>query len=140
MSSPDEQLLDEARLRSALVLTTDELEYLTGLDLAGRWRLQPARPPAWWGWLSLAGVLAAFAAWKLMAPAVGQLLEAAARTGLHALVFRIGFTLLFNFGQALLAVATSPALTYALALLALLAVALLAWPAGLVQRARPASL
>jgi hypothetical protein len=130
MVGPDEQALDESSLRSALKLSADENEYLTSLDLAGRWRQQPAAASAWWGWVSLAAALAAFGAWWLAAPLAGQLAEAASRTGLNALLLRTLLMLGLSLGQNLFALATSPASTYALGVLALLAVALLAWPSS----------
>lgn len=135
MVGPDEQALDESSLRSALKLSADENDYLTSLDLAGRWR-RVAAASAWWGWVSLAAALAAFGTWWLAAPLAGQLAEAASRTGLNALLLRTLLLLGLNLGQTLFALATSPASTYALGVLALLAVALLAWPSSRDYRSR----
>jgi hypothetical protein len=129
MQGPDDELaLAEPSLRSALKLSADEHDYLMSLDLAGRWRQQPAGASAWWGWGSLTSALATFGAWWLAAPLVGQLVDAASWTGLNVLLLRSLLMLGVSVGEALFALATSPALTYALAVLTLVAIALLAWP------------
>src|ERR1700687_4887833 len=100
MAGNDEMALSESSLRSALKLSADESDYLTRLDLAGHWRHQPATASAWWGWVSLAAALAAFGAWWLAAPLAGQLVEAASRTGLNALLLRNLVMLGLSLGQA----------------------------------------
>lgn len=117
---------DEA-LGAALALDADELAYLDSLDLVRPWRTT-ARPVAWWYWLVFLGALASFAAWSVAGPLARPALDLVTRTSLGVVLARGLLEGLARFGEALLVAAASPLLGYSLPLLALLGLALLAWP------------
>src|SRR5688572_12412563 len=58
---------EEAALAEALALEADELQFLAGLDLAGRWRPTWVTQ-AWWGWLALLVTTGALGAWAVVWP------------------------------------------------------------------------
>ena len=123
----------DTELHTALALATDELAYVSRLELASSWRTSPSATPSW-GWIALAGVVAGFVAWLLAAPIVGSLAAAAAQVGLGTLVLNAALQLLFSLGQALLDLVRNPALGLSQPLLALLALALLFWPGQLIPQ------
>jgi hypothetical protein len=121
----------DAELHSALALDTEELAYVSGLELASSWRTSPSRVLAW-GWIALAGVVAGFAAWFVAAPIFGWAIATAVQVGLGTVLLHSALGLAFGFGQALLDVIRNPALGLSQPLLALLALALLVWPRQLI--------
>ena len=118
--------LDRA-LSAALALDSAELAYLDSLDLARRWRTA-AQPALWWSWLALLTTLATLMVWSLAGPVARPVLDLLIRTGLGVVLGRALVVALWRLDQALLTLAASPLLAYSLPLLALLGLALLAWP------------
>ena len=117
-----------AELHTALALDAEELEYLSGLELASTWRIAPATAALSWGWIALIGVVAGFAAWFIAAPVIGPAVAVAVQVGAFTVLLNAALGLVVGLGQALLDVIRSPALGLAQPLLALLALALLFWP------------
>jgi anti-sigma factor RsiW len=122
-----------AELHAALELTAEELAYASGLELASSWRTSRAADSAW-GWIALASVIAGFAAWWMVAPLVGSLVAAALQVGAGTVLLNAAFGLALNVGQALLGLTRNPALWLTQPLLALLALALLAWPRHVISQ------
>jgi hypothetical protein len=128
-----------AELQAALALDADELAHLSELKLASPWRTGPAAAATSWGWIALAGVVGAYAAWLLAAPTLGSAVAAATRVGLGAAPLYLALGSALGLGQALLDLTRHPALGLSQPLLALLALALLAWPRQPIpQRSTPA--
>lgn len=127
------QVLD-SELHAALALDDNEVAYLSGLELAATWRTAPATRALSWGWIALAGVIAGFAAWLVVAPTFGWVLAAAAQIGLGSVLINAALTLVFTVVQTLFEVIRNPALGLSQPLLALLALALLIWPRQLIPR------
>jgi hypothetical protein len=123
-----------AELHTALALDAEELQYLSGLELASTWRTAPATAAPSWGWIALISVLAGFAAWYIAAPVIGPAVAVAVQVGAFTVLLNAALGLVFGFGQALLDVIRSPALGLAQPLLALLALALLFWPPHFIPR------
>jgi anti-sigma factor RsiW len=123
-----------AELHSALALDAEELAYLSGVELASSWRTSPAVAALSWGWVALAGVLAGFVAWLVAAPVFGSAVAAAAQVGVGTVLLNAAFGVAFSLGQALFDVIRNPALGFSQPLLALLALALLAWPRQLIPQ------
>jgi hypothetical protein len=127
MQWPDDGAF-EADLRSALALDADELALMGSLALSTAW--QRAATP--WGkrvgWLSLTLVLAAAAAWVLVGPLVATLLEPIARLGVGAMLLRFALTVAWAATDSVLTLAANPALSLSLPILAVIGLALLAWP------------
>lgn len=121
-----------AELRTALALDAEELEYLSGLELASTWRTAAATATPSWGWIALIGVVAGFAAWFIAAPVIGPAVAVAVQVGAFTVLLNVALGLVFGLGQALLNVIRSPALGLSQPLLALLALALLFWPAHFI--------
>jgi Putative zinc-finger len=113
-------------LHAALSLDADEHAFLATLDLPATWRARSASVP--WSWLALFSVVAAFAAWTLAGPFIANLVGVAAQAGAGTYLITTALSLLFSFGQAVLSIANSPALSLTQPLLAVLALALLLWP------------
>lgn len=122
----DARRIDRA-LGAALALDAAELAYLDSLNLARRWRTA-AQPALWWHWLAFLTTLVTIAIWSLAGPVVLITRDIVLRTGLGVILGRALFVTLWQLNQALLALATSSLLAYSLPLLALLGLALLAWP------------
>ena len=80
------------------------------------------------GWLSLTLVLAATAAWVLVGPLVATLLAPIARLGVGAMLLRFALTVAWAAGESVLTLAANPALSLSLPILAVIGLALLAWP------------
>jgi anti-sigma factor RsiW len=118
---------DRASLHAALELDQDERAYLATLDLAAAWRTRTATD-ARWGWLALIGVLGAFVAWTIAGRPFGELLGMANQVGLSTVLFSSAFGALLSLIQSLIEVSTSPALSLAQPLLAVLALLVLFWP------------
>jgi hypothetical protein len=127
------QALD-AELHAALALDAEELRYLSSLELASSWHTSRAAAALSWGWIALAGVIAAFAAWVLAAPMVGSAAALAIQVGLGTVLLNAALGMAFSLGQALLDLIQSPALGLTQPLLALLALALLFWPRQLIPQ------
>jgi hypothetical protein len=127
MQWPDDAAFD-ADLRSALALDPDETALMASLALSTSW--QRAATP--WGkrvgWLGLTLVLAAAAAWVLVGPLVATLLEPIARLGIGAMLLRFALTVAWAAGESVLALAANPNLSLLLPILAVIGLALLAWP------------
>lgn len=121
-----------AELHAALALDADEQAYITGLGLAANWRKR-AQPTVAWGWIVLAGAVSAFAAWLVAAPALGGLVASAIQIGAGTVVLNVALGLLFSLGEALFEASRNPAVGLSQPLLALLALALLAWPRQLIS-------
>jgi len=125
-------------LAAALMLDAGERAYLSGLDLAAPWRAAPAAPAAAaaaWGWIALAGTVAGYLAWSAASSALGPAAGEIALVGLGAAPLELALAPLVEGGWALLELSSQPALGLAEPLLALIAIALLAWPrAALTQR------
>jgi hypothetical protein len=117
-----------AQLRAALSLNNEEQAFLASLDLSATWRTQQATATPPWGWLALIGLVAAFFAWTFAGPLVDPVLAAASRVGLGSILADGFVGVLFDAGQALFAIATSPALSLTQPLLGMLALALLLFP------------
>jgi anti-sigma factor RsiW len=117
-----------AELHAAFALDAEELAYLSGLDLASRWRTRPAAPALSWGWIALAGVVGGYLAWLVAAPMLGSVLATAAQVGLGTVPLHLALDLVLSLGQAVLGLIRHPALGLSQPLLALLALALLVWP------------
>jgi hypothetical protein len=127
-----------AELHAALALDAEELAYLSGLEMASTWRTSPAAAALSWSWIALAGVVAGFAAWWVVAPMFASAVPAAAQVGLGTLLLHAALGLVFSLGEALLDLTRNPALGLSQPLLALLALALLVWPRHLIpQRSTP---
>jgi anti-sigma factor RsiW len=120
-------------LHVALALDADERAYLSALDLGSHWRASPAAAPSW-GWIALAGVVGGYVAWLVAATLVGPTVAAAARVVLGAAPLHLPLGLMLGLGQALLDLSRHPALGLSQPLLALLALALLAWPPQLTHQ------
>ena len=114
-------------LGAALTLDAAELAYLDTLDLARRWHTV-AQPSLWWYWLAFLTTLATCLAWTLAGPVVAGAREVLLRTGLGIILGRGLIVTLSHLSQALLDLADGPLPVYSLPLLALLGLALLAWP------------
>jgi anti-sigma factor RsiW len=127
------QVLD-SELHAALSLDDNEVAYLSGLELAATWRAAPTTPAPSWGWIALAGVVAGFVAWLVVAPTFGWALATAVQIGLATVVLNAALTLVFIVVQILFEVVRNPALGLSQPLLALLALALLIWPRQLIPR------
>ncbi|HEY2977305.1 MAG TPA: hypothetical protein VGJ35_05000, partial [Burkholderiaceae bacterium] len=97
-----------AELHSALDLDAEEVAYLSGLRLAETWRGAAATPALSWGWITLVGVVAGFAAWVVAAPVIGPAVALVLQIGLLTVVMNAAFGLLFAVGQLLFGVAQSP--------------------------------
>jgi hypothetical protein len=127
-----------AELHAALGLDTEELAYVSGLELASSWRTSPAAAALSWGWIALAGVVAGFAAWWVAAPMFGAAITMAAQVGVVTVLLNGALLLVFSSGETLLDLIRNPALGLSQPLLALLALALLVWPRQLIpQRSTP---
>jgi anti-sigma factor RsiW len=120
-------------LHAALALDANELAYLSGLALASSWRPSPALAPSW-GWIALAGAIAAFVAWLGAAQLFGSALAVAAQVGLGTLPLDAVLGSAFSLGQALFDLTRSRALGLSQPFLALLALALLFWPHQLIPQ------
>jgi hypothetical protein len=128
MDHPDEQTL-EFWLADALRLDQDERAYLANLDLAGTWRARSANAPdARWGWLALIGVVGAFLVWTAGLEPFGEILATANLVGLSTILVSAAVGFLVSSSEALIDIATNPALGLSQPLLALLALGLLFWP------------
>jgi hypothetical protein len=123
-----------ADLHAALALDAEELAYLAGLELASSWRTSPPAAAQTWGWIALAGVVAAFAAWWVAAPIFDSVIATASQVGLGMVLLDAALGLVLSLGQALVEIIRNPALGLAQPLLALLALALLAWPRQLIPQ------
>jgi hypothetical protein len=118
-----------AGLRAALELDQRERDYVVTLDLGGPWRTRrTSTADARWGWLALLGVVTAFLAWTAVAQQFGFAVGVANEVGVGSVVVTTALTLLFSASQALITLATNPALSFSQPLLAVLALALLFWP------------
>lgn len=124
----------DAELHAALALDAEELGYLRDLELASTWRTSPAAAAVSWGWIALAGVIAGFVAWLVAAPMFGWAVAVAAQVGVGTVLLSAAIGLVFNLGLALLELIRNPALGLSQPLLALLALALLAWPRQLIPQ------
>lgn len=114
-------------LTAALALGEDELAFLAGADLAGRWR--PAGQPApWWGWCALLVTLGSVASWALAWPLVARALEQAGRAGLGSVVLQALLGALWALGTGSFTIGAGPLTGSMLALLGLIGLALLAGP------------
>ena len=128
-----------AHLGAALSLDADELAYLSGVQLAAPWRTSSAATAPSWGWIALAFVVGGYAAWSAAASLFGPAAGVVAQVGLGTLPLALALDFLFSLGQALVDLARHPALGLSQPLLALFALALLAWPRQLIsQRSTPA--
>jgi hypothetical protein len=127
MQWPDDAAF-EADLRSALALNADERALLGSLALATSWQRAATPWGKRMGWLSLTLVLAAAAAWVLVGPLVATLLEPIARLGVGAMLLRFALTVAWAAGESVLTLAANPALSLSLPILAVIGLALLAWP------------
>ena len=125
----------ERELHQALALDADELQFLAELDLAATWRdrVATATAPSGW-WIALLGVVAGFVAWMVAAPSIGWLVNTAAQVGVLTLLVNTVLTVLFSLGQAVFELIGNPYLGWTQPLLALLALALLAWPRQLIAQ------
>jgi hypothetical protein len=123
----------EADLRTALALTTDEHAYLAGLDLAAAWRTAPADLARRVTWLSATFIAAVSGTWLLTLPLLGSFLELPNRFGASIVLLRLLLNVLWTGVETLLVLAASPALGLALPILALLGLAVLAWPRPLIS-------
>jgi anti-sigma factor RsiW len=123
-----------AELGAALALDADELAFLTGIQLAAPWRAAPAPTTPSWGWIALAFVVGGYAAWSAAASLFGPSAVAVAQVGLGTLPLHLALDFLFGLGQALVDLARHPALGLSQPLLALFALALLAWPRQLISQ------
>ena len=119
-------------LHAALALNADELSYISGLALASAWRTSPVTVDLAWGWIVLAGVVAAFVAWMMAAPLLGSGLAIAVQVTLGTVLLNAIVGVVLGVGQALLDLIRNPALGLSQPLLALLALALLVWPRQLI--------
>jgi hypothetical protein len=118
-----------ALLQAALGLDQDERTYLAGLDLAAAWRARSANASdSRWGWVTFLGLVAAFIAWNLAAPGLGQVLATADQVGVGVVLLTTTLGLLLGAAHSLIDVSTNPALGLSQPLLALVALALLFWP------------
>lgn len=123
----------DVELHAALALDPDEVAYVSRLELASNWRADSTTASAW-GWIALVGVVTGFAAWLVAAPMLGAAVGAVMQVGMGSLLVSAALGLLFDLGQALLDLSRNPALGLSQPLLALLALALLAWPHQLMPR------
>jgi hypothetical protein len=127
MSDPDDELTRE--LRAALELDQDERAYLAGLNLAATWRAEStSATSAQWGRLVLIGVVTAFVAWSVAAQPFGGLLATANQVGLAIILLTTALGFVLDVAHSLLDLSTNPALGLTQPLLAVLALAVLAWP------------
>jgi hypothetical protein len=113
-------------MQAALALDADEVAHLSGLELAARWRTGSASPS--WGWIALACVVGGYAAWLAAAPFFGPAAAMGARVGLGMAPLHLVLGWGFGLGQVLLDLIRHPAIGLSQPLLALLALALQAWP------------
>jgi hypothetical protein len=118
---------ESAALTAALQLDYAELRALVGFNLAAAW--QPA-PPAreWLGLLALLLVGASAAVWSLAERPASLVLSLAGQVGLWSVLLRSALELAWSLGSGLLALATSPVLTYETPALLLFALLLLSRP------------
>src|SRR5688572_22471054 len=123
----------ENDLRAALALDDDERAYLTQLDLSAAWRPAPER--VWTtrlAWLSLAVIVAAGAAWLFTAPRAAplaaQVVQLVSQFSASTVLVRLLLHSLWAAGESLLTLSSTPSLSFSMPLLALLGLALLAWP------------
>ncbi|HEY3059690.1 MAG TPA: hypothetical protein VGL99_12015 [Chloroflexota bacterium] len=125
----------DTELHAALALDAEELTYGSSLELSSTWRTSHAADLSW-GWIVLAGVVAAFAAWIVTAPLLGAGLAVAVQVTLGTVLLNAALGLVFGLGQVLLDLPQNPALGLSQPLLALLALALLVWPHQLIPHRR----
>jgi anti-sigma factor RsiW len=124
----------DAELHAALALDADERAYLSGLELAATWRTSPATAARAWGWIALAGVVAAFVAWLVLPPIFGSVVAAAVQVGVDTLLLNAALGLVFGLSLALIDLIRSPTLGLSQPLLALFALTLLIWPRQLIPQ------
>jgi len=126
------QALD-VELHGALSLDHDEQAYLDGLKLPAAWR--PEHAPAGAAvWLTLLAIPAVCLAWFVAAPFAAQAWAAAAQVGVGTILVRSLLGVLLGVGEAVLALSRGPLVGSSQLALALLAVALLAWPRRLARQ------